>query len=349
MAGNEIRCPLSDEELDRLLGTPSDRLIAFFREQRMRRLAILGIGGKIGVTLGIAAASAAKIAGCGTEILGISRFSDPVAREKLEASGVTTISCDLLDQDAVQNLPDADAIIFMAGRKFGTAGDASLTWAMNSIAPVNAARRYMSAPTVVFSTGCVYPLALAESAGCDEHCPPVPLGEYAQSALARERIFEYFSRTAGTPVTQFRLNYAIDLRYGVLHDIAMQVWREKPVDIAVRNFNCIWQGDVIERAILSLELCGSPPCILNISGPETISTADVARFFASEFDKETIFEGENQPASPGYLCNAGLSFRHFGYPSVPLAAMLRLTAEWIAGGGSSLDKPTHFQVTDGQF
>lgn len=349
MRGAEILCPSSDEELDRLLGTPSERLVEFFREQRIRRLAILGIGGKIGVTLGIAASAAAERARSGTEILGVSRFSDAAAREKLERAGVRTSACDLLDADAVRALPDADAVIFMAGKKFGTSGDASLTWAMNAIAPVNAATRYADARTVVFSTGCVYPLELAESGGCDEQCPPAPVGEYAQSALARERIFEYQSRTAGTPVALFRLNYAIDLRYGVLHDIATQVREGAPVDVAVRNFNCIWQGDVIERAILSLALCASPPAIVNISGPETAATAEVARYFADAFGKKLVLTGQDRAASAGYLCDAGLSFQRFGYPSVSLRTMLRLTAEWIARGGSSLGKPTHFQTTDGQF
>ncbi len=349
MAISEIRCPKSDEELDAMLGTPSERLIAFFQRARIRRLAILGIGGKIGVTLGIAAATASRRAGSGTEVIGVSRFSDSEARAKLEASGVHTISCDLLDEDAVRALPDADAVIFMAGKKFGTSENASLTWAMNAIAPINAAKRYLNARIVVFSTGCVYPLAFAESAGCDEQCPPEPLGEYAQSVLARERIFEYYSRIAGIPVMIFRLNYAIDLRYGVLHDIAMRVWQAQPVDIAVRNFNCIWQGDVIERALLSIDLCASPPRILNISGPETVATSDVAKYFAAAFGKRAILEGEDRAASPGYICNAGLSFGFFGYPSVPLTTMLRLTSEWIAGGGSSLNKPTHFQTTDGKF
>ena len=349
MASREILCPQSDGELDALLGTPSDRLIAFFQEARIRRLAILGIGGKIGVTLGIAAASAVKSAGCGTEVIGVSRFSDAAARAKLEASGVRTIVCDLLDEEEVRALPDADAVIFMAGKKFGTSEDASRTWAMNAVAPVNAAKRYSDARTVVFSTGCVYPLALAESGGCDEACAPAPIGEYAQSALARERIFEHFSKTTGTPITLFRLNYAIDLRYGVLHDIARRVWEEQPVDIAVRNFNCIWQGDVIERALLSIQLCAFPPCVLNISGPETVATAEVAKYFAGAFGKRAMLDGQDRAASPGYLCNAALSFSHFGYPSVALSTMLRLTAEWIAHGGSSLNKPTHFQSTDGQF
>ncbi len=270
-------------------------------------------------------------------------------RAKLEAAGVRTIASDLLDEGAVRALPDADAVIFMAGKKFGTSEDASLTWAMNAIAPTHTAKRYANARTVVFSTGCVYPLVLVESSGCDERCPPAPLGEYAQSALARERIFEHFSKTSGTPVVLFRLNYAIDLRYGVLHDIAMKVWNDQPVDIAVRNFNCIWQGDVIERALLSIDLCASPPFVLNISGPETVATADVARYFAEAFGKHAILEGADLPASPGYLCNAGLSFSHFGYPSVALSTMLRLTAEWIARGGRSLNKPTHFQTTDGIF
>ena len=346
---SEQTCPANEAELDELLSQPSERLVTFFRRLHGKRLAILGIGGKIGVTLGMAAVRAARLAGGGTDIVGVSRFSGAEARNKLESAGLTTIACDLLDERAVRALPDADFVIFMAGRKFGTSGESSLTWAMNTIVPVHVAERYPRARTVVFSTGCVYPLVAAESGGCDETSEPSPIGEYAQSTLARERVFEHYSRTRGTPVTLFRLNYAIDLRYGVLHDIATQVWEEKPIDLSVRNFNCIWQGDVIERALLALDFCDSPPYILNVSGPEMVSTKAVAEYFSKEFHKPLRFINEDVAPEPAYLCDARCSFASFGYPAVTLERMLALTAAWIRQGGSSLHKPTHFQTTDGNY
>jgi len=343
-----MKTPVSEQELELLLSEPSERLAAFFKSLS-GRLLILGIGGKIGITLGMAAVRAAKAAGSSLEVVGVSRFSDASARERLEAAGVSTIACDLLDERAVDLLPDSDHVIFMAGRKFGTTQDSSLTWAMNTIVPAHVARRYRTARIVVFSTGCVYPLVRAESGGCTEAVPPAPVGEYAQSALARERVFEHFSRAMGTRICLFRLNYAIDLRYGVLHDIARQVRGKSPVDLAVRNFNCIWQGDVIERALLSLDLCNSPPSIINISGPETVSVRTAAEEFGRYFGVLPVFAHELEPETPCYLCNAGKSFEHFGYPRMPLGTMIRMTAEWIAAGGASLGKPTHFQVTDGTF
>jgi len=346
---SEQNCPANEAELDELLSQPSERLVAFFQRFHEKRLAILGIGGKIGVTLGMAAARAARLASSDTEVLGVSRFSDTEARKKLEDAGLTTIACDLLDESAVRALPDVDDVVFMAGRKFGTSGESSLTWAMNTIVPVHVAERYPHARTVVFSTGCVYPLVAAESGGCDETCEPSPIGEYAQSTLARERVFEHCSRTRGTPVLLFRLNYAIDLRYGVLHDIATQVWEEKPIDLSVRSFNCIWQGDVIERALLALDFCGSPPSILNVSGPEMVSTRAVAEYFSKEFHKPLRLINEEKTPEPAYLCDARRSFASFGYPAVTLEHMLALTAVWIRQGGSSLRKPTHFQTTDGKY
>lgn len=343
-----MKTPVSEHELELLLSEPSERLTAFLKSLS-GRLLILGIGGKIGVTLGLSAVRAAESAGSHLEVVGVSRFSDTSARERLEAAGVSTIACDLLDEKAVELLPDSDHVIFMAGRKFGTAQDASLTWAMNTMVPAHVARRYRTARIVVFSTGCVYPLVRAESGGCTEAVPPEPVGEYAQSALARERVFEYFSRALGTRVCLFRLNYAIDLRYGVLHDIALQVKEGRPIDLSVRAFNCIWQGDVIERALLSLELCDSPPSIINISGPETVSVRTTAEEFGRYFGISPVFSHEFEPESPCYLCNAGKSFEYFGYPCMPLGTMIRMTAEWIAAGGSSLGKPTHFQVTNGAF
>jgi nucleoside-diphosphate-sugar epimerase len=337
-----------DKALETFMSAPTERVIELVRGIE-GDIAILGVAGKVGVTLGMMAARAVEAAGAGKRVYGISRFSDPADRRKLDSAGVSTIACDLLDRASVDALPDAANVLFLAGRKFGTTGALDLTWATNAIAPANVAERYSSSRIVAYSTGCVYALSTAATGGPTERDPPAPIGEYAQSALARERLFEYHSRAKGTRVCLFRLNYAIDLRYGVLHDIARRVFEGRPVDLSVGSFNCIWQGDVIERTLLSLPLCSSPPAAINVTGPETASVRWAAGEFGQRFGREPLFAGEERCDSRGYLANAARSFALFGYPSVTLAEMIDMTAEWIAAGGSSLGKPTHFESTDGKY
>jgi nucleoside-diphosphate-sugar epimerase len=235
----------------------------------------------------------------------------------------------------------------MAGRKFGTCGEEALTWAMNVIAPENTANRFKDSKTVVFSTGCVYPLVTAESGGCDETVTPVPVGEYAQSCLGRERVFEFHAKTRGLKVLLLRLNYAIDPRYGVLHDIASNVMAGHPVSLSAPCFNCLWQRDANDWALRSLELCASPAAVLNITGPETLPVKETAEKFAEFFGKKALFSAE--PGGRCYLSSAAKAVKLFGYPGAGPADMLESQAEWLLRGGRSLGKPTHFETTNGKF
>ncbi|MBN2154153.1 MAG: NAD(P)-dependent oxidoreductase [Candidatus Lokiarchaeota archaeon] len=338
----------NEEELDSLLSEPSPALVTEIARID-GDIAILGIGGKIGPTLGRMAARAVDRAGVDKAVYGVSRFSEAGLRKKLDSWGVESVSCDLLDRDSVAKLPDARNVIFMAGRKFGTSGGGeATTWAMNAVLPSIVADRYRNGRIVVFSTGCVYPLVGAAGGGSVEADRPEPVGEYAQSCLARERVFEYGSGRHGTPVLLFRLNYAIDLRYGVLHDIAMSVWEGRPVDNSVGEFNAIWQGDVNDWALRCLEHCTSPPTALNVTGPEVEAVSRVAGEFGRIMGKQVRYT-RPVPGKAGYLSNAARALSMFGRPRVSMDEMIRLQAEWVMAGGRSLGKPTHFEVSTGEF
>jgi len=342
------KIPKNERELDEYLSTPSDKVIDF-----MGRLdgdvMLLGAAGKVGVTLAMMAARAVRASGKERKVYAVSRFGDSAAREKCEAAGVETIACDLLDRKGVAGLPESHNVIFLAGKKFGTSGAQDQTWAMNTIVPANVAERYPGSRIVVFSTGCVYELRKPDSGGSVEGDELAPIGEYAQSALGRERVFEYFSRKNGTPLCLFRLNYAIDLRYGVLHDIGRKVAAGELVDLGSGAFNCIWQGDVLERALLALDICSAPPVALNVTGPETISVRWASEEIGRRLGRKPSFLNDESSANPVYLSNAAKSFSLFGYPRVSLAEMIDMTAAWIGAGGPSLGKPTHFEQTDGKF
>jgi nucleoside-diphosphate-sugar epimerase len=336
----------SEEDLDLLLSEPSQAAV-----DAMKRLdgdiAILGIGGKIGPTLGRMAARAVDQAGVDKAVYGISRFSEAGLQEKLESWGIRTISCDLLDREAMANLPTVENVIFMAGRKFGTSGGGeAVTWAMNAILPSIVADRYRSSRIVAFSTGCVYPLVAADTGGSTEADRPEPVGEYAQSCLARERVFEYHSSRFGTRVLLFRLNYAIDLRYGVLHDIAWSVWNDQPVNNAVGNFNVIWQGDVNDWALRCLEHCTSPAMALNVTGPGIETLSHEADAFGRIMGKHVRYT-QPVPGKIGYLNNASKAFALLGRPRMSIDELIRRQAEWVMAGGRSLGKPTHFEVSTG--
>jgi len=336
----------SEGALDALLARPYPALVQLMRTLP-GDLAILGINGKMGVSLGRLAANAVKEAGVTKRIYGISRFADTAACDALAAAGIEPLPCDLLDRDAVASLPQAPNVIFMAGRKFGTMDEADLTWAINTVVPATVCTHFHASRIVAFSTGCVYPLVPPASGGCVESTPPSPVGEYAQSCLGRERMFSYFSGSQGTRVCLIRLNYALDTRYGVLHDIAQAIWRGQPVDRSANHFNAIWQGDANNQALLALDQCTSPAAILNLTGPETLSVTQVANQLGALLDKPVTFAGE--PGPMAYLNDAGLAHRLFGYPRVPISRIIHWTADWIRSGGRSLDKPTHFEVVNGAF
>jgi len=338
----------TEEELDLLLSEPSSATI-----EAMKRLdgdiAIIGIGGKIGPSLGRMAARAVAQANVKKRVFGVSRFSEASLEKQLASWGIQAIPCDLLDRDAVDALPDVENVIFMAGRKFGTSGGGEpLTWAMNAVLPAIVAERFKHGRIVVFSTGCVYPLVDATRGGSVEADRPDPVGEYAQSCLGRERVFEYFASLHKTRVLLFRLNYAIDLRYGVLHDIARSVWDGRPVDNSVGEFNAIWQGDVNDWALRCLEHCTSPPSILNVTGPEIETVSHAAEAFGRMMNKQVRYV-KPAPGKICYLSNASKAFSIFGRPRVSMDEMIRLQAEWIMAGGRSLGKPTHFEVSNGNF
>jgi len=337
----------NSHELEAFIARPSAALISFM--QRLEGdIMILGVAGKMGVTMAMLAANAIQAAGVQKTVYGVARFSDDSARIKLEKAGVKTIACDLMDQTRINKLPQVKNIIFMAGRKFGTQGSEDLTWAMNVLAPAYAAEHYKNSRITAFSTGCVYPLVTAEDGGCTETVLPEPVGEYSQSCLGRERIFEYAARMNHTNMLFFRLNYAIDLRYGVLHDIAMPIWRGEKVNNAVSHFNAIWQGCANETALRSLELTANPVNILNVTGPETVSTEAVAEEFGRLFGKKVEYM---YPASGKhcYLNNAQKMFDLFGKPAITMEQMIKWQAEWIKSGGETLNKPTHFEVNNGKF
>ncbi len=338
---------LNDDQLEAVLTAPSPALTAL-----MRRLdgdiMILGGTGKMGVTLAILALNAVRAAAVNKKIFVAARFSDSTVREKLDSAGVETIVCDFLDSAAIARLPKVPNVIFMAGRKFGTEGCEELTWAVNILAPAYVAEHFRNSRIVAFSTGCVYPLVEAASGGCTEDTVPEPIGEYSQSCLGRERILQYEAKRNGTSMLLFRLNYAIDLRYGVLHDIAMPIWRGEKVNNAVSHFNAIWQGDANEAALRALELVANPTALLNVTGPELVSTMEVAEEFGRLFGKKVEYL-HPEPGKLCYLNNASKMHALFGLPSVSMEQMICWQAAWIANGGGSLNKPTHFEVSNGRF
>jgi len=336
----------SEADLDDRLSTPSAEDVNLFRELE-GDLIIIGVAGKMGPSLARRAVRASRAAGPPRRVIGVSRFSTPSSERLLQEAGVETLRIDLLDAGAVAALPDARNVLFMAGRKFGSTGAESLTWAMNAYLPALVAERYRHSRIVVFSSGNVYPLVPVDSGGATEETLPAPLGEYAQSVLARERIFEHFSRRYETPVTLVRLNYAIDLRYGVLMDIGSKVFAGQPLDITMGAVNVIWQGDANSVALRSLAHCQTPPWVLNLTGPETLSVRALAQRFGEIFGRAPVLTG--QEALTGLLNNASRCQRTFGAPTVTVEQMIQWTAHWITSGGATLDKPTHFESRDGRF
>lgn len=280
-------------------------------------------------------------------MIGVSRFSSGHLEKELQEHGIETIAADLLDEEALASLPQVPNIIYMAGMKFGTTGKEYLSWAMNAYLPGRVASTFRDSRMVVFSTGNVYPLTPVAWGGTTEDDPTGPIGEYAQSCLGRERVFEYFARQFNLPMLMFRLNYAIDLRYGVLLEIAQAVKEGRPVDVSMGHVNVIWQGDANEVAIRSLLHCDNPPKRLNVTGPETVSIRKLAQRFGELLEREPVIEGEESPTA--LLSNAGYMNKVFGYPRVALAEMIEWTAQWVRGGNVTLGKPTHYQEREGKF
>ncbi len=308
---------------------------------------ILGVGGKMGPGLARVAKQAADLAGVQKRIIGVARFTEPGLATALNDRGIETLSADLLNIDQLNALPEIKNVIYLAGTKFGTQGNESYTWAMNTYLPGQLANKFKQSRIVVFSTGNVYPLTPVVQGGATEHLAPGPVGEYAQSCLGRERIFQYFSQINQTPILIFRLNYANDVSYGVLLEIAKSVLAHKPIDLNMGNVNVIWQGDANEIAIRALHHCSVPAKLLNVTGPETVSVRWMAEEFGRMFDKSPEFKGDEQ--STALLSNASEAFKLFGYPKVSLRQMMELVVTWLKEGGKTIDKETHFQERKGNF
>ena len=338
--------PRSEEELDLLLSEPSPAALAAL-DKLDSDLVILGVSGKMGPTLARMAVRALDQLNSPHRVYGVARFSQPGTRDQLQDWGVQTITCDLLDRTQLASLPDSGSVIYMTGQKFGTTGNQHMTWAINTYLPALACERYLNARIVAFSTGNVYPLVPVVEGGPRESDPLDPVGEYAMSCLGRERIFDYFARQHGLRCAIVRLNYAVEMRYGVLVDIARQVYADQPVALDMGAANVIWQGDANAQAIALLDHCAAPPFVLNVTGPETVSVRRVAQILGRMFGKEPCFSGEEAPTA--LLNNAAKSAQLFGYPRVSLHQMLQWIADWVQNDGASLDKPTHFETRDGSF
>ena len=341
-----LTLPCAPEQVDAFLARPTQGAI-----ETLRRfpgdVVVIGAGGKMGPTLCLMAAAILREIGLPHRVKAVSRFSNAETRQLLESAGVETIGCDLLDRNAVGGLPDAPNVLFLAGQKFGTTDSPELTWAMNTLVPSYVAERYAGSRIVVFSTGCVYSFASVSGGGSREGDPTQPVGDYANSCLGRERIFSFYSKKNKTPVALYRLNYAIDFRYGVLVDVATKVAAGQVVDVTTGHVNVIWQGDACARALQCLEIAGVPAVPINITGPETVSIRSMAARFGHLLGTAPKISGVE--LDHVWLNNASWSFALFGYPSVSLDQMVDWGASWIQSGGATLDKPTHFEVPDGRF
>jgi nucleoside-diphosphate-sugar epimerase len=328
--------------LDELQCRPSQALMDDLRKVD-GDIMILGVGGKMGPTL----AGLAKAATPDRKVIGVARFSEPGVKEWLEARGIETIHCDLLDEAAIKTLPKAPNIIFMAGRKFGAEGNLTLTWAMNAHVPALVAQAFPSSRIVAFSTGCVYPFVPVTGKGSDESMPPNPPGEYAQSCVGRERMFEYFSQQFRTPGRLFRLNYAIDMRYGVLQDIATKVLSGRAIDVSLGHVNFIWQGDAASQALRCLAHCDTPTSPINVSGHEILAVRDLAGEFGKLFGKAPVISGKEEPTA--WLTDTSQAVKLFGLPIVGTAQLVQWTADWVLRAMPSLNKPTKYEVRDGRY
>jgi nucleoside-diphosphate-sugar epimerase len=342
--------PRSESELEDRLSEPRDDTIAALH-RIPGDILILGAGGKMGPTLARMAAAAAHAGGAGTgrRIIAVSRFASQGdhAGRSLREAGLETIRCDLLDRDAVRGLPDAPNVVFMAGQKFGTTGAPPRTWMMNVVVPAICAERYATSRFVAFSTGNVYPLVPATGGGACETDAVTPVGEYAVSCLGRERVFEHFAASRATLVTIVRLNYAIDLRYGVLTDLAQSIVQQRPIPLAMGHVNVIWQRDANRAALELLAQATTPPLVVNVTGAPALRVRDLAVGLARRLGIEARFEGAEAPDA--LLSDTTRMRTLLKSPEMDIETMLDWTAHWVQAGGRLLTRPTHFETRDGAF
>lgn len=336
----------SREELTEALSRPYEEDVAM-AARLDGDVIVLGAGGKMGPTLVRRIKLALKEAGNDRRIYAASRFSDPLSRQEIEQSGAETISVDLLDDRSLFDLPDCPNVIYLVGMKFGASGRQPLTWALNAYLPGRAASRFRRSRIVALSTGNVYPKTSVDTGGCTEEVEPDPLGEYAQSCLGRERVFQYFSDRNGTPVCLIRLNYAVEARYGVFLDIATKVYHREPISLEMGYVNTIWQGDANSVCFRALEACTSPAAVLNVTGPDVLSVRELAEAFGKRFGIEPAFEDSERPSA--FLSDATRCHERFGFPRVKPEQVIDLVAAWVEQGRTTLGKPTRFEVRDGKF
>ena len=306
-------------------------------------IVVLGAGGKMGPTLTMML----KKASPGKRIYAVSRFSDKSARSRMEQAQIETIETDLLDESHYHKLPDVENVFYLAGMKFGSAGNQPLTWAMNSYVPALVAKHYKDSRIVAYSTGNVYPLVETTSGGATEETTPEPIGEYAQSCLGRERMFEYFSQLYNTPLTLIRLNYANEPRYGIIVDLAFKILNDKPIALTMGTVNLIWQRDANDYIIRAITLAKSPPAILNVTGPDTIPIRSLAEQIGETLGKKPKFI--SQEATSALLSDASYCISKFGPPQMTLEQMVAMIAKWVADGKKTLDKPTKYEIRNGKF
>ncbi len=307
-------------------------------------IVVLGAGGKMGPTL---AMMLKKASGDKKTIYAVSRFSNPSVKSRIQQAGVKTLEANLLDDSVYPQLPDVENVFYLVGMKFGATGNQPLTWAQNSFVPTLAARHYRNAKIVAFSTGNVYPLVAVGSGGAVEETAPDPIGEYAQSCLGRERMFQYFSQLYGTPVTLIRLNYANEPRYGIIVDLTLKILNDEPIDLTMPAVNLIWQRDANDYIIQSISLAKSPPAILNVTGPDTVAIRQLAEQIGGQLGKKPEFV--SREAETSLLSNASQCFSLFGYPKMTLNEMVSVIVRWVASGKLVLSKPTKYHIRNGKF
>lgn len=336
----------TEEKLNALLTAPSDALVEDIKKIK-GDIMVLGAGGKMGPTLCVLAKNAIKKAGIEKKVIAVSRGSDKIATQLMRDHDIEVIAMNLLEKEKLYSLPEVENVIYMAGRKFGTDGNEWQTWAMNATLPAFVADKFKRAKIVVFSSGNIYPIVKLSAGGCKETDKVDPIGEYAMSCIARERAFEYAANTFGTKVFIYRLSFAVDLRYGVLFDLANKIQTGTPISLSTPCFNFIWQGSANEIALRGLLHAESPAKIMNVTGPETVSIKKAALELGKYLGRNPIFVGEE--GSDAYLNDASLAIETFGYPSVSAQTLIRWQAEYILDGGRTLDKPTHFEERKGNY
>ncbi len=337
---------ITEAEREEMMTRPTAALRTFVKTVQ-GPLVVVGAGGKMGPSLCVQVRRAAEEAGHALDVIAVSRFGDAAARDKLERQGVRTVACDAMDRTALAALPEAENVIYLVGLKFGTQQDPARTWAVNTLIPSYVAERYAGARIVALSTGNVYPLVPVAGGGSVETDPLTPLGEYANACVARERIFHYFSQRDGTPVVLIRLNYATDLRYGVLVDIAQKILAGQPVDVTMGYLNCIWQGDANAMIVRALALAESPARPLNLTGAAVLSVRELAQRLGEHLNRPVTITGTE--AETALLSNPAAAYAALGVPPTPLDTVLQWTAQWLQHGGHTLNKPAHFDVRDGRY